>query len=190
MKKYIILILMSLVVFSAYSQEENSVDSKTTKKLTKQQKLEQRRAEEEATAKLVDWMVEQKRFVVEADYLSNQTGERINVSSMLNFIIVDSSKITIQIASTTGIGGPNGMGGVTTEGSISRFEIKKIGKTKNSYSIRLFTMTTLGSYDIFLNISPNGNTDASLSGNGGGRLNYHGVIVPIKKSRVFKGMSI
>jgi hypothetical protein len=190
MKKCIILILMSLVVLSAYSQEENSVDSKTTKKLTKQQKLEQRRTEEEATAKLVDLMVEQRRFVIEANYLSNQTGERIIVNSNLNFIVVDSSKITIQIASTTGIGGPNGMGGVTTEGSISSFEVKKIGKTKSNYAIRLFTMTTLGSFDIFLNISPNGNADASLSGTTRGKLNYHGVIVPIKKSRVFKGMII
>lgn len=190
MKRFFFLIVVSLVVLSAYSQEENTVDDKTTKKLTKQQRLEQRRAEEEATAKLVDWMVDQKQFVLEANYLSNQTGSRVIVNSKLNFIVIDSSKIVIQLASTTGIGGPNGMGGVTAEGNISQFQIKKFGKDQNSYSIRVLAMTAIGSYDIFFTISRSGNTDASISGNGRGRLNYHGVIIPIKQSRVFKGMSI
>src|SRR5512145_865827 len=113
MKKFFFLFLLSLVVLSAYSQEENSVDDKTTKKLTKQQRIEQRRIEEEAMAKLVDRMVEQRRFVLEANYLSNQTGSRIIVNNRINFIVIDSAKITIQLASTTGIGGQNGMGGVT-----------------------------------------------------------------------------
>jgi hypothetical protein len=189
MKKYIMLILASVVVFNVFSQEENAVDGKLTRKLTKQQKLEQKQAQEEATAKLVKWMVEQRRFVIEANYLSDQSGERIVVNSNLNFLAIDSSKITIQIASPTSMGGSNGLGGITTEGSILQFEVKNFGKTQNNYSIRLFTQTPLGAYDIFLTIYSNGNVDATLSGNTRGRLNYHGVMVPIEQSRVFKGMS-
>jgi hypothetical protein len=190
MKKYIILFLASMVVLSAFSQEDNAVESKTTGKLTKEQKLEQRHAEEAATAKLVDLMVKQRRFVLEADFLSNQTGDRISVNSDLNFIVVDSSKITIQIASNTRPGGANGLGGITTDGSITQFDIQKVGKSKDNYFIRLFASTAIGSYDIFLNISPSGRTEANISGIGRGKLNYHGFIVPIEKSRVYKGMSI
>jgi hypothetical protein len=189
MRKYIIVMIMSMAVLVAYSQEDNSVDGKTTKKLTKQQKLEQKNAEEEATAKLVDLMVEQKKFVLEANYLSNQTGERVIVDNRLNFIVIDSSKIVIQLGSNTGLGA-NGVGGITADGTISRFDVRKIGKTQRSYSIHVYTMTHIGSYDIFFDISPSGNADASVSGTTRGKLNYHGKLVPLKQSRVYKGMAI
>jgi hypothetical protein len=182
--------MAGMFVFTAYSQQENAVDSKTTKKLTKEQKNELKRKEAEETAKLVDWMVENRQFVLEANYLSNQTGSRVIVNSTINFIAVDSAQITIQLASTTGIGGANGMGGVTADGSISKYEISRTGKDKSSYSVHIVTMTHIGMYDIFLYIAPNANTDATITGTTSGRLNYHGTLVPIQKSKVFKGMSI
>jgi hypothetical protein len=190
MKKFIVLILISLFTYNAFTQQEEAVDSPTTKKLTKEQKKEQRLAQEASTAKLVEWMVEQRRFVLEADYLSNETGQRFVVPSNLNFIKVDSSEITIQIASNTGSGGPNAMGGITTDGTVSDYQVKRVGKTLESYSIRLFASTGAGFYEIFMNISSNGLANATISGLSSGKLNYHGEIVPLYKSRVFKGRSI
>lgn len=190
MRKYVLLFWMSLVVLSTYAQEENSVDSKTTKKLTREQRIEQRKLEEAASAKMVDWMVNNRKFVLEADYLSNQTGYRVMVSNRINFIAIDSNKITIQLASVSGIGGANGMGGVTAEGTITKFDVKKTGRSGNMYSIQILTITHIGSYDIFLTVSPDGNADASLGGTWSGKLNYHGYLVPLNKSKIFKGMSI
>jgi hypothetical protein len=190
MEKYVLLFCLSLFAIGANAQEENSVDSKTSRKLTRQQKIEKRKSEDEATAKMVDMMVKTRQFVLEANYLSNQYGERAIVESRLNFIAIDSNKITIQLASTTGIGGSNGMGGVTADGTITKFELKKTGRSGNMYSIQVFALTHFGSFDIFFTVSPDTNTDASIGGNWSGKLNYHGSIVPLKKSRVFKGMSI
>lgn len=190
MKKLMVLIIASMVVLASYSQEESAVDSKTTKKLTKEQRNEQKRKEAEETAKLVDWMVESRQFVLEANYLSNKTGQRVVVNSTINFLAVDSSEITIQFASMSGIGGANGMGGITTDGTISKFEISRTGKDKSGYSIHVVAMTHIGNFDIFLYILPNAATDATISGNTSGRLNYHGMLVPLKMSKVFKGMSI
>jgi hypothetical protein len=190
MKKYLFILGMSLAVLNAFAQEENSVDSETTKKLTREQKSEQRKIEAEETAKLVDWMVMHKKFVLEANQVSNQTGERIPVSARINFIAIDSNKITIQLASMSGIGGYNGMGGITTDGTISQFKIGKIGKKSNGYTIQVLAMTSIGSYDIFFSVSPNSNADASIGGNWGGKLNYHGFIIPLEKAKIFKGMSI
>jgi hypothetical protein len=190
MKKYLLLLGMSLVLLNAVAQEENSVDSKTTKQLTRQQKSEQKKLEDEETAKMVDWMVQNKKFVLEAYAVSNQTGERYQVSSNINFIAVDSNKITIQLASMSGIGGYNGMGGITADGTISQFKITKLGKKSNSYSIQVLAMTSIGSYDIFFNVSSNSNADASIGGSWGGKLNYHGFLIPLAKSKIFKGMSI
>jgi len=190
MTKYLFIFCMSLIGIGLFAQEEGHVDSKTTKKLTREQKTEQRKADEAAMAKLVERMVQDKKFVLEANFLSNQTGERIIVSNRLNFIAVDSDRITIQLASVSGVGGPNGMGGVTTDGNISKFEIRKTGKSKDVYSIQIFTMTRLGSYDILMTVLPNGNADASIGGTWSGKLNYHGMLVPLGRSKVFKGMSI
>jgi hypothetical protein len=190
MKKYLIFLGMSLAVLNTFAQEENSVDSKTTKKLTKQQKNEQKKIEAEETAKMVDWMVTNKKFVLEANTISNQTGERYPVSSRINFIAIDSNKITIQLASMSGIGGYNGMGGITTDGTISKFTITKLGKKSNGYTIQVFVMTAIGSYDIFFSVSPNSNADATIGGTWGGKLNYHGFLIPLEKSKIFKGMSI
>ncbi len=190
MKRILVIILTGVVALSVYSQVENQVDGKTTKKLTKAQRMEQRRIESEETAKLVDWMVENRQFVLEANYLSNQYGERQIVSSRINFIAVDSSRITIQLASLTGIGGANGMGGVTADGTISQFKIDKVGKDKKGYSIRIMAMTHIGHYDITFFITPGANADASITGNTRGKLNYHGKLVPLSVSKVYKGMTI
>jgi hypothetical protein len=190
MKKYLFLLGMSLVVLTAAAQEESSVDSETTKKLTKAQKTEQRRLEAEETAKLVDWMVNRRKFVLEANMISNQTGQRIPVSSSINFIAVDSNKIVIQLASLSGIGGYNGMGGITADGTISQFKIGKLGKKSIGYTIQVTAMTSIGTYDIFFSVSPNSNADATIGGNWGGKLNYHGYLMPLEKSKIFKGMSI
>ncbi len=190
MKKYIILLGMSLVWFAAMAQEESSVDSKTTKQLTRQQKSEQKKREAEETAKLVDSMVKNKKFVLEANTVSNQTGERYQVNGRINFIAVDSNRITIQLASMSGIGGYNGMGGITADGTISEFKISKFGKNSTGYTIKVLAMTSIGTYDIFFNISPNSNADATIGGNWGGKLNYHGFLIPLSKSKIYKGMSI
>ena len=179
-----------MIALYAFAQEEGTLDIKTTKKLTKEQRIEQKRLDEAVMAKIVDSLVEHRKFVLEADFLSNQSGQRVIVNNLLNFIMIDSSSIIIQFASTTGIGGPNGMGGVTARGRISSFEVKKTGKKKDIYYVRLMANTTIGIYDIFMSISPSSNTNATISGITRGKLNYHGNIKPLGQSRVFKGMSI
>jgi hypothetical protein len=190
MKKFIIPLLMTMVVLGIYAQEESPVDAKTTKKLTKQQKQELRRIEEAESAKLVNMMVETQRFVLEADYLSDRTGQRVFVSNTINFIAVDSNKITIQLATVSGVGGVNGMGGITADGNITSFEVDKSGKNQDAYSIHIIAMTRIGTFDVFIDVLPSANADASVRGNTGGKLNYHGRLVPLNTSKVFKGMAI
>lgn len=178
MKKVIMFFWMSLVVLGAYTQEENSLDNKTTKKLTKEERKEQRKLAADESAKMVDWMVNHRKFVLEANYLSNKMGERVVVSNRINFIAVDSNKITIQLASINGIGGSNGMGGVTADGVIQKFDVRKTGKDSKLYTIQVLTTTHIGSYDILLSVSPDGNADATIGGSWSGKINYHGYLVP------------
>jgi hypothetical protein len=181
---------MVLMLFPAvYGQNEEAVDSKTQKQLLKEEKKKQREAEKEQQAALVDMMVNARRFVLEADYLSNQYGTRIVVNSTLNFIIVDTTKGTIQTASMSGVGGPNMMGGITADGNITQYELTKSPKNQG-YSLRMMIMTSVGIYDIFFTISSDGSATATLGGNWGGKLNFHGNLVPLGVSRIYKGRSV
>jgi hypothetical protein len=189
MKTQIIMLLFLLAAPAAFSQNEEVVDSKTQKLLQKEEKKRQREAERAFQTAMVDTMVNTRRFVLEADYLSNQYGDRVIVNSTLNFIIVDTTECTIQTASISGSGGPNMMGGITADGNITKYELHKLSKG-SGYTIKIMIMTSIGMYDVFFNVSPDGNCNATIGGNWGGKLNYHGQLVPLGESRIFKARSI
>ena len=189
MKKYYMIFCFSLFVIGTFAQEEDSIENKTNKKLIRQQKLEQKKLEAEATSRMVDWMVNHRNFVLEADYLTGENGNRVLVSSQINFIVVDSDKLTVQLAFVSGIGGGNGMGGITLDGIITKFDVQKSGKSGNYYTIKILAKIHVGSFNLLMTVNPDGSANASLGGNYSGRLSYHGMLVPVSKSRVFKGMT-
>jgi hypothetical protein len=191
MKRIYLFLALCIIGVHAFSQVEESLESKTNKKLTKEQKLEKRQAEAEATAKMVDMMVNQRHFVVEANYIGTQNGNKIVVNNNLNFISIDSSYIVIQIAPIMGMGGANGLGGITADGYISDWEMKRYGKNQQMYTISLFVrITRAGSYDIIMNINPDGSVQATLSGLDAAKIKFYGKLVPLQVSKVYKGSSI
>ena len=48
-------------------------------------------------------------------------------------------------------------------------------------------MSTLGSYDITMMVNADGYADATIRGTWPGSLNYHGKLVPLELSRIYKG---
>jgi hypothetical protein len=129
MKSIGIMLLVFMLLPAAYGQTEGTMDKKMQRRLLREERQKQREAELAETTVLIDKMVNSRQFVLEADYLSNQYGHRIMVNSTLNFIIVDSTEGVLQTASMSGVGGPNMMGGVTAEGSITQYELSKSAKS-------------------------------------------------------------
>lgn len=186
MRSVISILLLAFVVLGAYGQEPDRLTRSELKKLQKEQKKEQQAAEMEALAEITDDMVTHQQFVLEADYLSDRKGSRIPVQSSINFIMVDSLTATVQLGSAMSVG-YNGVGGTTVEGRISKYEYSLIGKNKDVYSISMSFMSSLGIYDVTMMVMPDSRTDATIRGNWAGSLSYHGKIVPLSKSRIYKG---
>lgn len=155
--------------------------------LPKKQKKEERTRQREAQMAQTMAMLESRRFVLEANYLSDSRGNRVVVSSNINFIRVDSAHAVIQIGNTYGIG-YNGVGGITADGEIRKYDLQPL-RNNSGFNLTLLVSTNIGAYDIFLSITPDGFASATLSGNWGGRLTWDGVLVPLAQSRVYKGMS-
>lgn len=191
--KKIILYSLSILLVSGISMTSFAQTGKASKEDRKEQREyeKEKRKEEQAEAKeqqaiMTKKMIELQRFVLEANQLSDKYGQRVQVSPNINFIMIDSLQGTIQLGSAFNVG-YNGVGGTTVDGKITKYEVKKTGRKKESYSVQLHFMSAIGTYDISLMVGSEGHASATIRGNWSGQLNYHGKLMPLGVSRVYKG---
>ncbi len=183
-----IIILLCISAYSVYSQDVSN-ESGESQKSIKELRIERRNAEEARMSRMTDSLITNRRFVLEANYLSTQYASRMAADN-LNFILVDSGKIIIQMGTNQRLGGNNGLGGITVDGKINTFETKKTGKGEGHYLVKITTITPLGTYDITIHISPNSVATAFINGLLDDKVSYHGVIRPLEKSTIYKGRSL
>jgi len=179
MKQLIVLLLLSSFFLTTTAQEKNK------KRLTREEKKELKRQQREEAEKLVSAMIEARQFVLLADNIRNRQGRTYPVSSNINFVLVDSTKATFQFGSVSIIG-INGVGGVTIDGNITHYDVKKYEKS-GAYYIKMTISASTGFYDIRFNITSTGVADAEIVAMSNRRFEYSGRIVPINKSRHYKG---
>jgi hypothetical protein len=180
MKK--IVLLLAFVVSAGFVFAQNQKDDTTmTRKEKKAAELQQRYLE-------TKYALENKTFVIETDFLSDRYGHRVPVSPTINFVMADDSTGVIQIGSNSHLGA-NGVGGVTAKGKITKYELEE-NKDKKSFYLQMTVMTSIGIYDLNINVSGYGNATARLTGLRAGELTFDGDIVPLQESVVYEGYSL
>ena len=93
----------------------------------------------------------------------------------------------VQVAFNIPVSGPNGIGGVTVEGKLTNYEVKKDKKNNIRVSMNVMGTGISARIDIFL---PNGGNNASVDitpNFNSNRLSLSGALLPIEKSNVYKG---
>lgn len=118
-----------------------------------------------------------------------RNGQTAFVNSNTNFVLVNQGRGTVQVAFNTVYPGPNGIGGVTVDGSTSDMQIttdKKGTLTASSVfrvsvSLHRFSfLLTNGGNNATVTISPDFNSNTmTLTGN----------LVPLSQPSIFKGRS-
>ena len=195
MKKFIALaalVLVSMVTTTVYAQEsraERRADRKAERDAERARlKAEQQAADvvsyDEAVAAL-----KSKQFVIEANQVMFRNGQTAFVTSNTNFVLVNQQRGTVQVAFYTVYPGPNGIGGVTVDGTVSDIQITtdKRGNVNCNFSIQgigisaqIFITLTDGGNNATATISPNFNSNTmTISGN----------LLPLSQSNIFKGRS-
>jgi hypothetical protein len=174
----ILLLIAGLTLVTANSYSQDSKQDKKSKK-------EIKRAKAESEFRTLDSLMSSGRYVLEANYLQNKYGSMVTVSSNLNFIRVDGPKGVLQTGSDLRQG-YNGVGGVTATGSISNYKISRDMKNL-TMTISFQLMTNLGTFDILMSVVSENIASATISGSTSGKLTWRGRIVPLDKSKVFKG---
>ena len=195
MKKLIALLALVLVSASTmmYAQESERAVRRADRKAQRDAERARLKAEEQAADAVAYQQAVQalknKQFVLEADQVIFRNGQSAFVSSTTNFVMMNGQRSTVRVAFNTPYPGPNGIGGVTVDGSASDMKITtdKKGNVNCSFSVQgigisaqIFISLTNGGNNATVTVNPNFNNNTlTLSGN----------IVPLDQSDVFKGRS-
>lgn len=187
MNRLIILLIGLAIACQGLAQTVQPSGQEPQKTNSREAKKEEKRQKEEWMKQVTRTMVNNQRFVLEADYISGKSGVMIPVNPSLNFIIIDSANATMQLGSASGIGW-NGLGGVTVSGTVSRYEVSRVEKKKYiAYNVLAIVFTSTGTYDIHLTVTDNGKADATIRSTTSGQVSYTGTLYPPEISRVYKG---
>jgi hypothetical protein len=185
--RWICFLIMSLLLSGGlFAQDQKMI--KETKKEASQRKKEEKKAKIESQYKLTENLLEGKNFVLEAHFLKFRSGDRVNVSSTLNFISIDSLSAVIQVGSMQRVG-YNGVGGVTVQGRISNWKLEKDDNRKDFY-LTLSIQGNIDIYDVSVNIDYAGYAYATLNGINSGKLTFEGNMVSKEETVIFKGQTL
>ncbi|WP_071397115.1 DUF4251 domain-containing protein [Flammeovirga pacifica] len=191
----ILVMAISLSASAINIVQDTTLSKKEQKALKKEQKRkakEQKKAEREAFEKLVNQQaqvaIDSQSFVLEATQLYDRKGRTVNVQSNINFLKVEGNTGVLQIGSAHLVGW-NGVGGITVDGRISDWKVKKdekTGRTRVEFNIMGSVLTARVTYDLdgtgnFCNATVNG-----VFSNG--QLKMRGQLVPNNISSTFEGM--
>lgn len=176
MKTKHIIISILFVALSTSMHANNSFSEK-----------DEKLAEKELQFEFIGQLLENKSFVLEADWLSDRYGNRVYVSPIINFVKVDSTDGVLQIGFNSRLG-YNGVGGVTADGRVTEIKIRENEK-KLTYYVSMTFMTSIGTYHVNMHVGSDGRARATISGLNRGKLTYEGDLVALNQAEIFTGQT-
>ena len=199
MRRLITLIAIVLSAgLTALAQDKTTLQDRIDQWKNYMEEFRQRQEPDRVAAGILDTLqwnqagnaVARKSFVIEADAVTFRNGARIIVNSMTNFIAVDGDRGVVQISPSDFSAGPNGVGGITVDGTVSNYQVTTDKKGVMHISMNVTGAVINASVDISLypgsdqahvTVSPNFNSRT---------IRIDGTLVPYSSSRIVEGISI
>ncbi len=191
MKRIITLITLVLVSASTLMYAQSSSETRQAERKAQREAQKAReKAENERNYAIAVQALKEGKFVLEADQLVFKRGRSAFVSSTTNFVLMDGEHASVQIAANNALAGPNGIGGITVDGSRKEMKITtdKKGNVNCSFSVQgigisaqVYITLTNGGNNASARISPNFNSNT---------LTLNGVLGPLSQSNVYKGRAL
>lgn len=145
---------------------------------------------DEQQAQLALEAINNHNFVLEADFIIPRSGPSIYVSSNTNFISIQGNNATIQLALSQVVSGPNGVGGITLDGTISN---EKISTDKNgnlTYSVNVQGTGLSAMVSFSMAKGTNRCTATVVPTFSGNTVTFSGFVYPTDMSTVYKGRAL
>ncbi len=187
MMRYLILSFLFMFIINVSVTAQDSGKSKAEiKKEKKAAKKALRDSTRMAEISRVNALIAGKKWTLETDILYGKRGQVFNVNSTFNFISIQDEGGIIQL-SLSSLAGWNGVGGVTVEGRVTKYDIINPKKEGDPVSLRATIMSSISSADVYLKVMTGGRAEITISGNWGERITFSGKLVHSSESRVYKG---
>lgn len=181
--KLIVLCLCILLININVSiaQQDKKLSKKEKKELRKQQQIEQNR--------IIIELLYSKNWVIEAHTVYDRYSQSYQLNPTINFVGVKDEEGALQLG-FDGLIGWNGVGGVTVDGKVTKYEVKE-GNGKSGPTLNLrFQGRGIGSAIINVTVNSSGQATARVNGDFGDRITFAGTIKPLEESAVYKGQSL
>ena len=195
MKKLFFLLLIAVFCFpemevqaQTQAQSTSQAQQLTAKQIRQMKRDQRRQARELANQEAFNAAVgalNDKNWVLMANTLYGKRGTAIPVSDNTNFIQFKDNTVYVQLA-FNGIAGPNGLGGITVQGTPSQIssQTDKYGNITYSFYVNGTAITA----QIIINLSNGSNyaqaTVYPMMNNN--NLTFSGVLVPTSQSGIFR----
>lgn len=184
MKKLFVLSMLLLFIGLGNIQAQTVKEDSRKQKKAEQELLDQMFFDEAKQA------IEMKNFILEADRVMFKYGTTAFVSPNTNFVAVKGDKAVVQVAFNIPISGPNGLGGVTVNGTVSGY--KQTTDKKGDIYVSMNVMGTGISAQVNIRLDKGSNhASVDISPNfSSNRFSLTGSLLPMSKANVFKGSSL
>jgi len=158
-------------------------------KLSRKERKEQRKQQELAQKKAILELIHSKMWVIEAHTVFDRYSQSYQLNPSINFVGVKENEGALQLG-FDGLIGWNGVGGVTIDGTVTKYEVKE-GKNNTAPSVTLrFQGRGIGSAMINITVNISGQATARVNGDFGDRITFAGNIKSLEESIVYKGQSL
>lgn len=129
-------------------------------------------------------------FVLEAETVTFKNARTVYVNSGTNFISLKGDKAVVQISPSNMAAGPNGVGGVTVEGTASGLQVRTDKKGRTVLSMNVMGIGINAQVEIYMYPDSN-NASATVYPNfNSNTIWLQGTLVPYEDSDVFEGNSL
>lgn len=134
--------------------------------------------------------VQNRDFVIKIDNVTFPNGRTVLVTSTTNFIYVKGDRAVVQISPSNSVPGPNGVGGVTVDGTVTSYKMitDNKGNLNLSYNVsgiginaQIEVHFVQGTSRVQATIYPNFNSNTIW---------VSGTVVPYDSADVFEGNSL
>lgn len=198
MKRIVFILMLISVCVSGSAQNKETLKERIARWKSDMAEFNEGRSgieQKQAVLDTIAWLqaeqaLKDSSFVIEADAVTFKYGTRVQVNSTTNFISMEGDRAVIQISPSYVYGGPNGVGGITVDGTVSNVSLTSDKKGRIHFSMYVtgravnatvsVTMTP-GTNRAVVQVSP------TFSSND---VRLEGYLVPAEHSRVFEGTSI
>ena len=119
-----------------------------------------------------------------------KNGSMVFVNSSTNFISVKGNRAVVQISPSNLASGPNGVGGVTVDGTISGQQIKTGKDGRITLSMNVMGIGINAQIEIYMFPDSNQASATIYPNFNSNTVWVSGTIVPYENSTVFEGMSL